>query len=114
MTNNDDVRAAAEGVCHSCRDKQDYIRQLRRITDRCAKIIGDDKASGFPPEDVVMFTIHDIKERNAKLVEALKAADSIMWMAKEYAEAGGRHGPEQRDYDEVMPVIQAALAANAK
>lgn len=44
------------------------------------------------------------------LLEACEAADRVMWMAKEYAEAGGSGGPEMRDYTEAETVISAAIA----
>lgn len=33
---------------------------------------------------------------------AQEAWGRIIWMAEKYAEAGGRYGPEQRDYDEAV------------
>ena len=57
------------------------------------------------------------EEANAHLITAAPdlymacaAAASILGMAEKYAEAGGRRGPEQREYDEAAPLIRAALA----
>jgi hypothetical protein len=44
------------------------------------------------------------------LVAALKGAESILWMAESYAEAGGSGGPEMREYAPVAEMIRAALA----
>jgi hypothetical protein len=44
------------------------------------------------------------------LLAACEAADRILWMAEAYAEAGGTHGPEMRDYNEAAPLIKAAIA----
>jgi len=43
------------------------------------------------------------------LLEALKAAQSILWMAEQYAESGGLNGPEMRDFKEAEPLIYAAI-----
>lgn len=51
-----------------------------------------------------------LRTRCATLEAALKAAKSIMWMAKNYAEAGGTHGPEMRDYNEVESIVFAQSA----
>lgn len=44
-------------------------------------------------------------EAYAKVAEIRAAAQSILWMAKEYAEAGGSRGPEMRDYLAAKKVI---------
>jgi hypothetical protein len=44
------------------------------------------------------------------LAEGLEYAESIMWMAQEYADAGGRGGPEMRDYTAAKAALDAALA----
>jgi uncharacterized coiled-coil DUF342 family protein len=47
-------------------------------------------------------------EAGAKETDRLReAARSILWMAKEYAEAGGRGGPEMRDYEAAAEIIDA-------
>ena len=43
------------------------------------------------------------------LYEACKAAGAILWIAEKYLEEGGQLGPEQRNFDEVAPLIRAAL-----
>lgn len=45
-----------------------------------------------------------------RLRAALDAAQSIFWMAEAYADGGGSHGPERRDYDEAVSIVRAALA----
>lgn len=40
-----------------------------------------------------------------KLERQLKAAKSILWMAQEYAEAGGSRGPEMREYKKACEII---------
>src|ERR1051325_1344383 len=50
-----------------------------------------------------------LQEENRVLREALEAADSILWMAKEYAEGGGSRGPEMRDYTEAEEKVAAAI-----
>jgi len=42
------------------------------------------------------------------LTQGIVAARSIMWMAKEYAEAGGSHGPEMRDYTDAEEKLASA------
>jgi heptaprenylglyceryl phosphate synthase len=51
-----------------------------------------------------------IEAINDDLLAACEAADRILWMAEAYAEAGGTHGPEMRDYNEAAPLIKAAIA----
>ena len=46
-----------------------------------------------------------------RLVEAVKLADSILWMAEKYAEGGGSNGPEMQDYRPAEQAIRAALKA---
>lgn len=43
------------------------------------------------------------------LLRALKAADSILWMAEKYAEAGGSGGQEMQDFNKANEIIQKAL-----
>lgn len=47
----------------------------------------------------------------AEMGEALSDADRIMWMAERYAEGGGSHGPEMRDYEPTEKAISHALAS---
>lgn len=50
-----------------------------------------------------------------ELVNALRAANSILWMAEKYAEAGGSGGQEMVDYSEAAPIIESAWKkANGK
>jgi hypothetical protein len=44
------------------------------------------------------------------LVTALRAAESILWMAERYADAGGTHGIEMSEYEPAAALIRAALA----
>ena len=44
------------------------------------------------------------------VAEALAAANGVMWMAREYAEAGGSCGPEMQDFTDAQMKIDAALA----
>lgn len=74
---------------------------------------GLDEVAGVYSDDIDF----DEAKANARLIaaapellEALQAADRILWMAEKYAEGGGSGGPEQRDYDEAAPLIKAALA----
>ena len=46
----------------------------------------------------------------AELAAALKAADSILWMAERYAEAGGTYSIEMEEYEVAEKAIHAALA----
>lgn len=46
--------------------------------------------------------------RIAELEKALDAAKSILWMAEKYAEGGGSHSGEMRDYLEATEKIDAA------
>lgn len=55
-------------------------------------------------------TIAAESERD-RLREALNAADSILWMAREYAEAGGSGGPEMVDFTAAEQAVRAALSA---
>lgn len=45
-----------------------------------------------------------------ELLEALRTAESILWMAENYADAGGRGGPEWRDYEPAAAQIRSAIA----
>lgn len=48
-------------------------------------------------------------ERVERYKRAYEAAKSLLWMAKEYAEAGGSDGPEMRDFEEAQRLISEAL-----
>lgn len=48
----------------------------------------------------------DGEVRVKKLEEALTAAKSILWMAKEYSECGSKHSREVREYNAAMLIIE--------
>lgn len=52
--------------------------------------------------------VSDCINNHAALVEALRAAQSVLWMAEKYAEDGGSRGPEIGDYEDAMKKIDAA------
>lgn len=43
------------------------------------------------------------------MLEALHAAESVLWMAEEYAKAGGSGGPEMREFKSAVELIDAAI-----
>lgn len=47
------------------------------------------------------------RERAEELERKLNAALSVMWMAKEHAEAGGSGGPEMRDYRAAEEILDS-------
>lgn len=53
--------------------------------------------------------IMEIRKYNDQLLAALHAADSVMWMAEEYADAGGTYGPEMRDYKAAKAKVDKAF-----
>lgn len=52
-------------------------------------------------------------ERVERYKRAYEAAISLLWMAEKYAEGGGTHGPEMRDFEEAQRLISEALEEDA-
>lgn len=61
-------------------------------------------ATNTQEEDVARLQMvrDDLERKYARLQEA---ARSILWMARAYAEGGGRGGPEMRDYEAAAEVL---------
>lgn len=52
--------------------------------------------------------------REQALEGALRKAESVLWMAEQYAIGGGTHGPEMREYKVAAEAVDAALAGRSK
>jgi len=54
-------------------------------------------------------SVRDLPARVNRLEEAARASARVMWMAENYAEAGGRFGPEVRSCQEAKEALRRAL-----
>jgi hypothetical protein len=89
-------------------------RQTERITPEDREMIRrrPDVARGgyaYVPADLILSLLDDADELDAAK-EALGAAEGIMWMAENYAEAGGSGGIEMEDFRAAREVMQRAKA----
>lgn len=53
-------------------------------------------------------------ERAERYKRAYEAAKTLLWMAEKYAEGGGTHGPEMRDFEEAQRLIAEALEGESE
>lgn len=63
--------------------------------------------AGIPTKHLATLKVGDLIE---VAWDALRQAQSILWMAERYADAGGSGGPEMRDYGPAAATVQQAAA----
>ena len=64
----------------------------------------------IPPEPITPLFVGRCDYHEAiitALEKKLQAAKSILWMAERYAEGGGSNGPEIREYEEAIKIIES-------
>jgi hypothetical protein len=81
-------------------DERARIREMIDVGNYCR----NDRWEGY-----VLSLLDDADELDAAK-EALGAAEGIMWMAENYAEAGGSGGIEMEDFRAAREVMQRAKA----
>ena len=55
------------------------------------------------------YRIAELEAEVARLRAGLDAAERVMWMAEEYADGVGSHGPERRGYRELTDALSAEV-----
>ena len=65
------------------------------------------QASEDAEDPKTALALAEAAERMEDLIEKLSNAESILWMAEKYAEAGGSGGPEMREFNDAMKVIES-------
>lgn len=83
------------------------------VLDGIARWLMDLEQQAETAESVAQMAAHDRDEALEQAAQFEKdyarlqqAARSILWMAREYAEGGGRGGPEMRDYEAAAAIIE--------
>jgi hypothetical protein len=91
----------ADQRCHDCGVKRDWYHHPGCDMERCPKCAGQLIFCGCLDDDAYNAWQRVKGERD----QLREAARSILWMAREYAEGGGRGGPEMQDYEAAAAII---------
>lgn len=88
--------AALEAENERLRTENAELERQAHVSDAVAQMAAGDRDEEMMNADETAMEFKRLQE----------AARSILWMAREYAEAGGRRGPEMQDYEAAAAIIE--------